>query len=109
MGDKDINNEGQQTTRRMSTRATRMKMKTTRMRRTRMRTRGDDDKEDYDEGQQGVQGTTTRMWDKDVDNEGHWTTRRDEYTGNTRTTRTQDEDTTIKNRTRTMRDDDDEG
>jgi len=30
----------------MSTRATRMKMKTTRMRRTRMRTRGEDYKED---------------------------------------------------------------
>ena len=46
---------------------------------------------------------------QDVDNEGHRTMRRDKYKGNTRTTRTQDEDTTIKNRTRTMRDDDDEG
>ena len=47
--------------------------------------------------------------DQDVDNEGHRTTRREEYKGNTRTTRTRDEDTTIKNRTRTMRDDEDEG
>ena len=46
---------------------------------------------------------------QDVDNEGHWKTRRDEYKGNRRTTRTQDEDTTIKNRIRTMRDDNDEG
>ena len=37
----------------MSTRATRIKMNTTRMRRTRMRTRGEDYKEDEDEGQQG--------------------------------------------------------
>ena len=43
----------------MSTRATRMKMKTTRMWRTRMRTRVEDYKEDDDEGQQGGQGTTT--------------------------------------------------
>ena len=47
--------------------------------------------------------------DQDVENEGHRTTRRDEYKGNTMTTRTRDEDTTIKNRTRTMRDDDVEG
>ena len=47
--------------------------------------------------------------DQDVDNEGHWTTRRDVYEGNTRTTRTQYNDTTIKNRTKTMRDDNDEG
>ena len=33
----------------MSTRATRMKMKTTRMRRNRMRMRGEDNKEDKDE------------------------------------------------------------
>ena len=39
----------------MSTRVTRMKMKTTRMRRTRMRTRGEDYKEDEGEGQQGRQ------------------------------------------------------
>ena len=46
---------------------------------------------------------TTRMQDKDgdkggdqdMDNEGHRTTRRDEYKGNTRTTRTRDEDTKI--------------
>ena len=44
-----------------------------------------------------------------MDNEGQRTTRRDKYKGNTRTTRTRDEDTTIKNRTRTMRDGDDEG
>ena len=37
----------------MSTRATWMMMKTTRIRRTRMRTRGEDDKEDEVEGQQG--------------------------------------------------------
>ena len=37
----------------MSMRATMMKMKTTRMRRTRMRPRGEDYKEDEDEGQQG--------------------------------------------------------
>jgi hypothetical protein len=37
----------------MSTRATRMNLKTRRMRRTRMRTRGEDNKEDKDEGQQG--------------------------------------------------------
>ena len=54
----------------MSTRATRMKMKTARMWRTRIITRGEDYKEDEDEGQQGGQGTTTRMQDKDVDNEG---------------------------------------
>ena len=54
----------------MSTRATRMKMKTTRMWRTRMRTRGEDGKEDEDEEQQGGRGTTTRMQDKDVNNEG---------------------------------------
>ena len=42
----------------MSTRATRMKMKTTLMRRNRMRMRGEDYKEDEDEGQQGGQGTT---------------------------------------------------
>ena len=59
----------------MSTRATKMRMKTTRIRRTRMRTRGEDGKEDKDEGQQGGQGTTTRTRYKDVDNEGQ----RDEY------------------------------
>ena len=47
--------------------------------------------------------------DQDVENEGSQTTSRDEYKGNTRTTRTWDEDTTIKNRTRTMRDCNDEG
>ena len=50
----------------MSTRATRMMMKTTRIRRTRMRTRGEDNKEDKDEGQQGgqqlQQGHGTRTW-----------------------------------------------
>ena len=59
----------------MSTRETRMRMKTTRMRRTRMRTRGEDKKEDKVEEQQGGQWTTTRTQDKDVDNEGL----RDEY------------------------------
>ena len=34
-----------------------------------MRMRGDDNKEDEDEGQQGGQGTTTRTWDKYVDDE----------------------------------------
>ena len=47
-----------------------------------MRTRSEDNKEDEDEGQQGGRGTTTRMWDKDVENEGQQTTRRDEYKGN---------------------------
>ena len=41
----------------MSIRATRMKMKTTRMRRTRVRMRGEDYKEDVDEGQQRGRGT----------------------------------------------------
>ena len=75
-----------------------------------------------------------RTRDENVDNEGQRTTRRDEYEGNkddqnyndndngnngnddnnkdnkmTRTARTRDEDTTIKKRTRTMRDDNDEG
>ena len=59
----------------MSTRAKMMRMKTTRMRRTRMRTRGEDDKDDKDEGQHGGRGTTTRRRDNDVDNEGQ----RDEY------------------------------
>ena len=59
----------------MSTRATRMKMKTTRMRRTMMRTRGEDNKEDEVERQQGGHGTTTRMFDKDLDNEAQM----DEY------------------------------
>ena len=54
----------------MSTRATRMRMKITRMKRTRMRTRGGDNKEDEDEGQQGGQGTTATTQDKDVYNEG---------------------------------------
>ena len=40
-----------------------------------MRTRGEDNKEDKDEEQQGRRGTTTRTQDKDVDNEGQ----RDEY------------------------------
>ena len=56
-------------------RETMMKMKTTRIMRIRMRTRGEDNKEDKDEGQQGGQGTTTRTHDKKVENEGH----RDEY------------------------------
>ena len=43
----------------MSTRETRMNIKTTRMRRTRMRPRGEDYKEDEDEGQQGGRWTTT--------------------------------------------------
>ena len=59
----------------MSTRATRMKMKTTRMRRTRMRTRGEDNKEDKDEGNQVGRGMTKRIRDKDVDYGGQ----RDEY------------------------------
>ena len=42
-------------------------------------------------------------------NEGHWTTRRDEYKGNTRTMRTRGKDTTIKNMTSMMRDDNEEG
>ena len=46
-----MRNNGQQGG--MSTRATRMKMNTTMMRMTRMRTRGEDYKEDEDEGQQG--------------------------------------------------------
>ena len=50
-------------------------MNTTRMRRTGIRTRGEDDKEDEDEGQQGGQGTTTRTRYKDVENEEQ----RDEY------------------------------
>jgi hypothetical protein len=41
-----------------------MKMNTTRMRRTRMRTRGEDNKEDEDEGQQGGQGTLSNNWVK---------------------------------------------
>ena len=44
-----------------------MMTKTTRMSRTRMRTRGKDDKEDKDEGQQGGQQLQR---DKDLDNEG---------------------------------------
>ena len=40
-----------------------------------MRTRGEDNKEDEDRGQQREQGTTTRTREKDVDNEGQ----RDEY------------------------------
>ena len=40
-----------------------------------MRTRGEDDKEDEDEGQQGGRGTTTWTQDKEVDNEGQ----KDEY------------------------------
>ena len=39
----------------MSTRATRMMMKATKIWRTRMRTRGEDDKENEVEGQQGGQ------------------------------------------------------
>ena len=52
-GDKDVDNEGQRTMRRDEYKGTRMKMKTIRMRRTRMRTRGEDYKEDEYEGQQG--------------------------------------------------------
>ena len=43
-----------------------------------------------------------------MDNKGQQTTKRDVYEGNTRKTRTRGKNTTIKNRTRTMRDDDDE-
>jgi len=53
MGDKDVDNEGQQTTRKYEYEGDKMRMMTARMRKTRMRTRGEDNKEDKDEGQQG--------------------------------------------------------